>query len=292
MGCSLSKKHNTVDLNTLQKFGGPSSVPPERLSVLLPKTGPLPETNYWSRLSLSSQPHEVHLHRSKFVIKYAFTSLRGFYPDALQKSNQDEVCANQLFSDDSEQLLFAVFDGHGSEGHLCAQYAKNKVGSGSEPGLASLCTLAAAPGCVRSPIFPACIWLHSSKFASALAAASLGRVCQDSLHHVLPLTGSVAADCALSLHLHVLQLPDNLMSDKAFKLDPVKGFHTALPLLNKQLHSSRIDDSMSGTTAICGLIRGRSLYIANVGDSRAILAVQEKDCISARALSRDQTPFR
>lgn len=213
MGCSLSKKHNTVDLNTLQKFGGPSSVPPERLSVLLPKTGPLPETNYWSRLSLSSQPHEVHLHRSKFVIKYAFTSLRGFYPDALQKSNQDEVCANQLFSDDSEQLLFAVFDGHGSEGHLCAQYAKNK-------------------------------------------------------------------------------LPDNLMSDKAFKLDPVKGFHTALPLLNKQLHSSRIDDSMSGTTAICGLIRGRSLYIANVGDSRAILAVQEKDCISARALSRDQTPFR
>ena len=127
MGCGASKKQNTVDLTTLQKFSAPGSVPPERLSVLLPKTGPLLETSYWSRLSLSTQPHEVQLSRSKFTVNYAYTSLRGFYPDALQKSNQDEVCAHQLLADDMEQLLFAVFDGHGSEGHLCAQYAKNKV---------------------------------------------------------------------------------------------------------------------------------------------------------------------
>ena len=82
------------------------------------------------------------------------------------------------------------------------------------------------------------------------------------------------------------------MSDKTFRVDPVKGFYSALPLLNKQLHSSRIDDTMSGTTAIIGLIKGRSLYVANVGDSRAVLAVQGPDSILARALSRDQTPFR
>lgn len=91
----------------------------------------------------------------------------------------------------------------------------------------------------------------------------------------------------------LVQLPDNLMSDKTFKHDPVQGFRTALPLLNKQLHSSRIDDSMSGTTAIVGLIRSRVLYVANVGDSRAVLAIQGSDGnITAKALSHDQTPFR
>ena len=129
MGCGQSKRPANIDLTSHQTFKTPGSVPPERLSVLLPKTGPLPENNYWNRLSLSSQPHEVDLSRSKFNVRYAFTSLRGFYPDALQKSNQDEVCAHQLVTGENEQLLFAVFDGHGSEGHLCAQYAKNKVSS-------------------------------------------------------------------------------------------------------------------------------------------------------------------
>ena len=127
MGCGSSKKHETLDLTTLQRFSAPTAGPPERLSVLLPKSGPLAEHNYWSRLSLSRQPHSVDLDRSQFTVKYAYTSLRGFYPDALQKSNQDEVCANQLLGGDAEQLLFAVFDGHGSEGHLCAQFAKNKA---------------------------------------------------------------------------------------------------------------------------------------------------------------------
>lgn len=82
------------------------------------------------------------------------------------------------------------------------------------------------------------------------------------------------------------------MADKTFKEDPIYGLETALVLLNKQLHSSRIDDTMSGTTAIVGLIRGRTLYIANVGDSRAVLAVESPDGLVARALSLDQTPFR
>ena len=82
------------------------------------------------------------------------------------------------------------------------------------------------------------------------------------------------------------------MSDKLFKADPVKGFETALPLLNKQLHGSRIDDTMSGTTAIVGLIRGRTLYVANVGDSRAVIAIKSTNGVMAKALSRDQTPFR
>lgn len=50
---------------------------------------------------------------------------------------------------------------------------------------------------------------------------------------------------------------------------------------------------MSGTTAVTALIRGRELYIANVGDSRAVLAVRNADSsLVAHALTVDQTPFR
>lgn len=63
-------------------------------------------------------------------------------------------------------------------------------------------------------------------------------------------------------------------------------------LTNNQLHRSETDDGMSGTTAITVLLRGRTAYIANVGDSRAVLAERHGDRIVAQDLSYDQTPFR
>nr|GMD70575.1 probable protein phosphatase 2C 35 [Ipomoea batatas] len=61
---------------------------------------------------------------------------------------------------------------------------------------------------------------------------------------------------------------------------------------NEELHSSNIDDSMSGTTAITALVIGDMLYVANVGDSRGVLAVKEGNAVIAKDLSSDQTPFR
>ena len=61
---------------------------------------------------------------------------------------------------------------------------------------------------------------------------------------------------------------------------------------NNQLHRHAIDDSMSGTTAITVLVRGKTLYVANAGDSRATLGEIADKRIVARDLSEDQTPFR
>ncbi|KAJ6808813.1 uncharacterized protein M6B38_136660 [Iris pallida] len=50
---------------------------------------------------------------------------------------------------------------------------------------------------------------------------------------------------------------------------------------------------MSGTTAIAVLVRGASLVVANVGDSRAVAGVlDERGEVVAMELSKDQTPFR
>ncbi|XP_027923208.1 protein phosphatase 2C and cyclic nucleotide-binding/kinase domain-containing protein isoform X2 [Vigna unguiculata] len=49
---------------------------------------------------------------------------------------------------------------------------------------------------------------------------------------------------------------------------------------------------MSGTTAITVLVRGRTIYVANSGDSRAVIAERRGKDFVAVDLSIDQTPFR
>jgi hypothetical protein len=53
---------------------------------------------------------------------------------------------------------------------------------------------------------------------------------------------------------------------------PALAFHQATVTVNQQLHRSAHDDTMSGTTCVALLLRGRQLWCANVGDSRAVLA--------------------
>lgn len=76
--------------------------------------------------------------------------------------------------------------------------------------------------------------------------------------------------------------------------DPAKSFEKAFEVTNLLLHSSNVDDSMSGTTAVSVLVYGDKLFVANVGDSRAVMGIwnKERECVVAEDLSCDQTPFR
>lgn len=53
-----------------------------------------------------------------------------------------------------------------------------------------------------------------------------------------------------------------------------------------------MDDSLSGTTAVAVYLEGRDMWVANVGDSRAIIVQQHEGKLVARPLSSDQTPYR
>lgn len=62
---------------------------------------------------------------------------------------------------------------------------------------------------------------------------------------------------------------------------------------DKGLHgSSGIDDSLSGTTGVTILQKGDKLMVANVGDSRAIIASMVDGKLVYSPLSNDQTPYR
>ena len=70
--------------------------------------------------------------------------------------------------------------------------------------------------------------------------------------------------------------------------------HTYILYLSlEQMHADkRFDDALSGTTAISILLRGKTMFISNVGDSRAIVISSAGDRLVAKPLSVDQTPYR
>ncbi|KAG1657206.1 hypothetical protein FOA52_008239 [Chlamydomonas sp. UWO 241] len=89
------------------------------------------------------------------------------------------------------------------------------------------------------------------------------------------------------------KVPENLLANTHFVVSPETAYMRAMVATNLQLRARHdIDDSMSGTTAIAALLRGRTIYVANVGDSRAVIAERKGDRLIAQDLSFDQTPFR
>lgn len=71
-----------------------------------------------------------------------------------------------------------------------------------------------------------------------------------------------------------------------------KVYTNAFVKANNSLHRSSIDDTLSGTTGITIFLKGDVLYVANVGDSRAILGTMVDGSLKYAPLSSDQTPFR
>jgi len=54
-----------------------------------------------------------------------------------------------------------------------------------------------------------------------------------------------------------------------------------------------VDDSFSGTTSISALLVGTTIFVSNVGDSRAIIVSETAEGrMIAKPLSNDQTPYR
>lgn len=75
-----------------------------------PVSGPVSAFEYAARLSTSGT-QSIHFLNSRLSVRYAHSSERGYYPDTLNKANQDALCAHLRFGGDPEQALFAVFDG-------------------------------------------------------------------------------------------------------------------------------------------------------------------------------------
>jgi serine/threonine protein phosphatase PrpC len=60
-------------------------------------------------------------------IRYAVCTQRGYYPDDHAKPNQDAFSITQHFAQTEDDVLFAVYDGHGPDGEVISNYAKKYI---------------------------------------------------------------------------------------------------------------------------------------------------------------------
>jgi len=60
-------------------------------------------------------------------MRFAYVSQRGKYPDDPDKPNQDAYCIKHNFANQMEDAFFGVFDGHGKDGHGCAQFTRTHL---------------------------------------------------------------------------------------------------------------------------------------------------------------------
>jgi serine/threonine protein phosphatase PrpC/CRP-like cAMP-binding protein len=60
-------------------------------------------------------------------IRFAYLSQRGYYPDDPNKANQDSYSVSHNFAEQASDSFFAVYDGHGKDGDLCSQFARDHL---------------------------------------------------------------------------------------------------------------------------------------------------------------------
>ena len=89
--------------------------------------GPLSKAEYSSRVVTSEGTRTISIEKYGYKIRYAYVSQRGYYPESLDKSNQDALCVHNDFCDMPERHFFGVFDGHGEHGTACSEYARDNV---------------------------------------------------------------------------------------------------------------------------------------------------------------------
>lgn len=89
-----------------------------------------------------------------------------------------------------------------------------------------------------------------------------------------------------------LHLPRHLstMGAAAIRKDPHGCIKKGTAALCARLAESEISCAFSGTTAVYSLIIDKKIYVANIGDSRCVVAKRSSDGFQAVPLSEDQKP--
>jgi len=161
--------------------------------------------------------YDVPIVPGELTMTYAALSQRGYYPESLDKANQDAYTVQTPFRDQPDEHFFGVFDGHGQHGDYVSGYVRDN--------------------------------------APTNIAAALGSI--------------------------------DLSDAEAIK----KTISDAVVFTDARMHCSK--DRMSGTTLVSAYIKGKECYVANVGDSRAVVGKKgDGEGLYAVALTHDQTPYR
>ncbi len=229
MGCGAASKpvkDASPSLKANKSGGGPTGISSAKVNATKNFLHILNDKCPMVRLDHPPEPKliEVTGETYDYLLQYVYVSQRGYYPNAMNKANQDSYTVCEAMLGDKSTNFFGIFDGHGEYGDYCSHYSADQLP------------------------------YH--------------------LANEIEKNGGIQKA---------------LGNDNAMKDTYIRSFLNT----NFGLHSSKIDDSLSGTTGITIIQRGDKLFVANVGDSRAIIA-SEDDAgkLVYSPLSSDQTPYR
>jgi len=89
--------------------------------------GNKPLTNAEVRRRIDASPSGLTAQINGASVRYAYLSQRGYYPDDVNKANQDAYCVDPKYNGVAGDSFMAVFDGHGKFGDGCSLYAKRHL---------------------------------------------------------------------------------------------------------------------------------------------------------------------
>jgi len=119
MGCGSSKGAQPV----LTKTSGGSDGDEKTEEF----TSPLTEDEIQDRVIAIDKPKVFEMKSCPLKVRYAYVSQRGYYPDDLNKNNQDAYCIAEKICGEEETIFFGVFDGHGATGDRCSHFVKDTI---------------------------------------------------------------------------------------------------------------------------------------------------------------------
>ena len=103
--------------------------------------------------------------------------------------------------------------------------------------------------------------------------------------------GEYGDECSAYVRDNIEEFLSQAREDHGKDLE--KAFRAAFRKLNSSMHyCNDFSDQLSGTTACVALFERSAVWVANVGDSRAIIGKISKGALVATPLSTDQTPYR
>ena len=162
------------------------------------------------KVECSDEPKEIVC--GGLRLRYAFLSQKGYYPDDPHKPNQDAYSITERFGTrESNDAFFAVYDGHGRDGDLCAQFgrdkmpgylakhlnkAKEKEGKLHKPALDRM--QKNNPGRFGDPLS----YVELSKEAFQQAALRAHVECNMAMHQDPSLDDSLSGTTAISMYCH------------------------------------------------------------------------------------------
>ena len=159
------------------------------------------------QVECSDEPKEIIC--GGLRLRYAYFSQKGYYPDDPHKPNQDAYSITERFGNrESNDALFAVYDGHGRDGDLCAQLARDQlpgfwhkhIQKHKEHESALLQQELSAPKFQRGGDAMAKIELSKDQFQRASLKAHVE--CNQVMHQDGSLDDSLSGSTAISVYFH------------------------------------------------------------------------------------------